>query len=722
MPRPGLAARIFSGFARRCVVLPLRHAFYRASAPVNTAIPSALISPVTMRSAMSHICHSSEGRALRPAPMPRLCVTALSGGGGKTLLSLGLCRAFARTGLVVQPFKKGPDYIDAAWLRLAAGRPAANLDPYFLEAPRLRALFVHAMQNAATRPVENAPAEIFLPESVLPENILPENAPTVRELAAAAAGCRLLGLVEGNRGFFDGMDARGSCSTAELSRVLSCPVIISVDCTKMTRTAAALVRGMLHFEAGIRFAGVVLNQVGSSRHERILRQALEEHTDVPVLGALPRLAENPLPERHMGIASCGDSLSPQAQQVLDKLADFVEAHVDMPRVLQAAASAPPLEAEAFWPEPATAVATAVATATAIATAAGVGDGCALAFPAVAEAASHTDGRVASHAASHAAVRVSGGHAVTMPGESGVPGFSCVPVGPGGPGESGEFDESGAPSAPGARPRIGYVRDAALWFYYEENLEALRRAGADLVRLSLLDAEQGAVAAQNHKAQGAVSSTARAAGTACRAPWPQVDGLYLGGGFPEDHAEALSSSPLLGQLAAWAGQGMPIYAECGGFMVLSRGIEREKTVWPMSGILPVTAVFCPKPQGLGYVRGHITETNPFFAPGTNLRGHEFHYSRCRWEDAENWNHNSGHARWVMQLGKGQGMGPPPGAPTRQGADKGRGEPAPLRVDGLVFRNVWASYTHIFAPAAPGWAENFVSAARSFAAWNQSKNHE
>ncbi|MFT4302511.1 MAG: cobyrinic acid a,c-diamide synthase, partial [Desulfovibrio sp.] len=134
--------------------------------------------------------------AVLPTFLPRLCVTALSGGGGKTLLSLGLCRAFALRGVTVQPFKKGPDYIDAAWLRLAAGLPAANLDPYFLEAPRLRALFVHTMRVAAARQV---------------------NGCGCGGLSAPQSG-RLLGLLEGNRGFFDGMDAQGSCSTAELSR------------------------------------------------------------------------------------------------------------------------------------------------------------------------------------------------------------------------------------------------------------------------------------------------------------------------------------------------------------------------------------------------------------------------------------------------------------------------------------------------------------------------
>ncbi len=183
------------------------------------------------------------------ASSARICISALSGGGGKTLLSLGLARAFSRQGLAVQPFKKGPDYIDAAWLSLAAGRQASNLDPYFLSPARLRALFRHVMGRSGAR----------------------------------------LALLEGNRGLFDGMDVRGSCATAELARTLDCPVLLSLDCTKMTRTAAALVAGVRNFEPGLRLAGVVLNQVASARHEGILREAITTYTDVPVLGAIPRL-------------------------------------------------------------------------------------------------------------------------------------------------------------------------------------------------------------------------------------------------------------------------------------------------------------------------------------------------------------------------------------------------------------------------------------------------
>ena len=149
--------------------------------------------------------------------------------------------------------------------------------------------------------------------------------------------------------------------------------------------------------------------------------------------------------------------------------------------------------------------------------------------------------------------------------------------------------------------IGFVRDAALWFYYEENFEALRRAGAELVELSLLSPE----------------------------PWPgdRLDGLYLGGGFPEMVPERLADSPHLAEIREYSMRGMPIYAECGGFMVLCQELQVNGKEYPMTGIFPARAEFCPRPQGLGYVEATVEAENPFHPVGALLRGHEFHYSRC-----------------------------------------------------------------------------------------------
>ncbi len=464
---------------------------------------------------------------------PRIIISALRGGGGKTLLSLGLCRAFLQMGLTVKPYKKGPDYIDAHWLELAAKMPCTNMDPYFLEADPLRALFAHAWQEQK------------------------------------AHVC----LLEGNRGLFDGQDVHGSCSTAEVARILQSPVILSLDITKMTRTSAALLQGMVHFEKDVTIGGVVLNQVGSSRHENIVRAAIEQYTDIPVLGALPRLKENPLPERHMGL--CQNHMD-NAEKDLDALGNFVRQHCNMEAIHTLACNAPTLTAPAtFWTT--------------------------------------------------------------------------------------EICQRDKPV------RIGYLYDEAFWFYYAENLEALRRQGAELVPVSLLD----------------------------ESPWPEdLQGLYLGGGYPEEYLEQLSASPHLATLRAYSQAGMPIYAECGGFMILAETISRQGKTYPMAGIFPVRSEFHSRPQGLGYVKGHVHTANAYHPLHEELRGHEFHYSRCVKSSSDMTDTST-----CLSLEKGLGMG-------ELNHDSNQ--------DGLFVRQTFASYTHIFAPACPWWAQNFVHLAAQYKA--------
>jgi cobyrinic acid a,c-diamide synthase len=475
-------------------------------------------------------------------PAPRLTISGLRGGGGKTLLALGLARALAQDGLRLKPFKKGPDYIDAACLGLAAGHPATNLDPFFLPPQELRALFLHAfaaLPGAGGRPADFA-------------------------------------LIEGNRGLFDGRDLEGSCSTAALARTLQSPILLSLDCTKMTRTAAALVQGILGFEPDLPIAGVVLNKIGSERHGALLRRAIEHYCPVSVLGALPRLADEPLPERRMGLVlrQATATQRADAETRLDALAAAMREHLDLSRILRLAQAAPPLPGE------------------------------------------------------------------KMPWKK-------------------------APSLPpGIRPRIGYVLDAALWFYYEENLEALRRAGAELIRLSLFDGEA----------------------------WPRLDGLYLGGGFPEECCAELAVSPKLALLKEYAEQDMPIYAECGGFLLLAASMERGGSSYPMAGVFPARVSFHERPQGLGYVEATVVLPNPFHPRHAALKGHEFHYARCEFLPGAQAEH-------ALQLGYGAGMG-------QEG-------------DGLVYKSTFASYMHIFAPAVPHWAERFVAATARFASRDEQK---
>ncbi|MDD3313860.1 cobyrinate a,c-diamide synthase [Pseudodesulfovibrio sp.] len=456
--------------------------------------------------------------------IPRCILAGLSGGTGKTIVSLALARAFVRAGRVVAPFKKGPDYIDAQWLGLAAGRACSNLDPYFHPDRVLRSLLLHKSNGAD------------------------------------------LSLIEGNRGLFDGKDERGTCSTAELARKLSAPVILVVDSTKMTRTVAAIVQGCATFEPGLRLAGVILNRTAGERHRSILRKSIEAHTDVPVLGMLPKIASDPIPERHMGLMSdqeYGGEGPEGVHRALDALADLADGWLDMAAIERVFSSAPD-----FGPDP-------------------------------------------------------------------------------GPLFAGE-------PAP-RRARIGYAHDAALWFYYPENLEALEHAGAELVRLSVLSDE----------------------------PWPEIDGLYLGGGFPEVFAARIAANaPLLGRLKGLADAGLPIYAECGGFMILCDYLEMDGERHRMAGVFPVGTTFCPKPQGLGYTEAVAVGENPFYPVGETVLGHEFHYSVCL-------SGNEPGLCYTLEMRRGKGIG------------TGR--------DGLLYENTFAGYNHIHALAAPGWAERFVAAA-------------
>lgn len=457
---------------------------------------------------------------------PRIILAGLSGGAGKTIVTLGLTRAWRRMGRGVRPFKKGPDYIDAAWLGLAAGAEAVNLDTHLMPDGTMRALFCEKMRDAKCA------------------------------------------IIEGNRGIFDGRDERGSLSTAELARMLKTPIVLVLDCTKMTRTAAAIIHGVNSFEKDLRLSGVILNRTASSRHRTNLRRCIELYTDVPVVGALPRLKHNPIPERHMGLWSNQEMAGPASQEaVLDLLADTIQGGVDDELLWGVAQAAPAWEHDAtsIWPEPA-------------------GDD---------------------------------------------------------------------------RVRIGVVRDAAFWFYYPENIEALERAGAEIVEVSLLADDD----------------------------WPWLHGLYIGGGFPETQAAALSANERArGRVRAMAEAGMPIYAECGGLMYLARELELEDGVYPMAGVFDVRTKLCPKPQGLGYVEATVVAENPFLPVGAALKGHEFHYSTCLRDRHRN-------LPFVLELGYGSGL------------EDGR--------DGMLANNVYAAYTHIHALGVPEWAPRFVAAARAYA---------
>jgi cobyrinic acid a,c-diamide synthase len=451
---------------------------------------------------------------------PRLVVAGLSGDGGKTLVSLGLSRALGEAGRVVQTFKKGPDYIDAAWLTTATGRPCRNLDPYLMS------------ESAIGRAV------------------------------AAGSDADIL-LVEGNRGLFDGVDAAGSHSTANLAKLIGAPVVLVVNVTKVTRTAAAAVLGCSHLDPELALGGVILNRVATARQERVVRDAIESATGIPVIGAVPKLrGEDPLPDRHLGLVTAVEH--PRRDEAIARAAAAIAEDVDLDRVEAIASSAPALS--------------------------------------ITEA---------------------------------------------------------SPSVGDERVTIGYFADEAFSFYYPENLETFEAAGSKLVAVSpSRDAEL-----------------------------PAIDGLYIGGGFPEVHAARLAANREFAlSVRARVADGMPVFAECGGLMYLARELVVDGATHPMAGVLDVVVEQTPRPQGHGYETVEIDRSNGFFDVGTELRGHEFHYSRIV----------SGGDReaTVGSVKRGAGIG------------DGR--------DAIVAGRVWASYLHLHASATPDWAAGFVTQAVAYAA--------
>ncbi|MDT7653789.1 MAG: cobyrinic acid a,c-diamide synthase, partial [Pseudonocardiales bacterium] len=224
-------------------------------------------------------------------------IGAPSSGSGKTTVATGLMAALRRRGTTVAPFKVGPDYIDPGYHTLATGRPGRNLDPVLVGVDRI--------------------------------------APLARHGAAGAE----VAVVEGVMGLFDGRLADGHGSTAQVAGLLGAPVVLVVDCRGQSRSLAALLHGFRSFDPSVRLAGVVLNRVGSARHEAVLRAAADE-AGLPVLGALPRHDALAVPSRHLGLVTAAEH-GPAAVAAVNAMAELAATHVDLDAVLRLAEPLPP---------------------------------------------------------------------------------------------------------------------------------------------------------------------------------------------------------------------------------------------------------------------------------------------------------------------------------------------------------------------------------------------
>ncbi len=471
--------------------------------------------------------------------MNRMLISAAHKSSGKTMVSIGLCAAFAARGHIVQPFKKGPDYIDPMWLGQAAGRSCRNLDLYLMERDDIVATFArHATE---------------------------------------------VNIVEGNKGLYDGLALDGSNSNAALAKMLDLPVMLVIDARGMTRGIAPLILGYQAFDRDINIAGVILNNLGGSRHESKLRAVIEHYTDVPVIGAIHHDERLSIVERHLGLMPSNESHV--ASSKISQIASAIAEQVDLDKLL----------------------------------------------------------------------------ALTQKETLAIPHTATV-----------------SPLPCGEKVRIAIARDRSFGFYYADDLDALEAAGAELVPFDTLR----------------------------DAHLPDVDGLYIGGGFPETCATELEANVTLrGEIKRAIDQGMPAYAECGGLMYLSRGITYEDRTFEMVGAIPGDVQMHAKPIGRGYVHlqedlehlwprpGKFTEMpspqpSPTSGRGSErenqplIRAHEFHYSKLVNLPPD--------SRFAYHVARGYGI------------DGDR--------DGLVVNNLLASYTHLRTIGSCYWATRFVAFVR------------
>ena len=217
--------------------------------------------------------------------MSHFLISAAHKSSGKTTITLGLCAAFKARGLIVQAFKKGPDYIDPLWLTQAAGRACHNLDFYTMNH--------HEIINTVALHSQDAN----------------------------------LSIIEGNKGLYDGMNVDGCDSNAALAILLAAPVILVLDTQGMTRGVAPLVLGYQLFNKNINIAGVILNQVGGNRHETKLRESMAYHTDVPVIGAVRRDSRLVIEERHLGLMPSNELY--QAEEKINSIAKIIAEQVNL---------------------------------------------------------------------------------------------------------------------------------------------------------------------------------------------------------------------------------------------------------------------------------------------------------------------------------------------------------------------------------------------------------
>ncbi len=440
--------------------------------------------------------------------IPRLVLGGTSSGVGKTSITCAIIHALQKRGFSVQPFKVGPDYIDPSYLSTSAKKDAFNLDVWLMGKNRLLESFV-----------SNSKSDISI--------------------------------IEGVMGYYDGFGADSNlASTHHVASITKSPTILIIDASKAARSVAATALGFQKFHPNSRIKGIILNKIGSKKHESLCRKALEK-VDLPVIGAIQKNSNLEFDSRHLGLIPVKENLS--LKQKIEQTSKIISNQLDVEKILQILQNPIPLKIN-----------------------------------------------------------------------------------------SKKFHKK-------SKITIAVALDSSFNFYYHDNLTALKREGADIKFFSPIKDKN----------------------------LPESDGLYIGGGFPEILGEELEKNQTMQKkIKRLSEDNIPIYAECGGLMYLTKSINYEKKTRKMIGIFDAETTMTKKMK-LNYTKGKIISKNIISDKKHFFQGHEFHYSKLE--------NTSPDSKFAFELKIGDGI--------------------KNHLDGMIQNNSLASYGHLYFDSSD-YAKIFV----------------
>lgn len=439
--------------------------------------------------------------------IPRIVIAGTTSGVGKTSITCSIIYALKKKGFSVQPFKVGPDYIDPSYLSSISKNNAFNLDVWLMGKNNLLSSFVSNSKSNVS-------------------------------------------VIEGVMGYYDGFGGDSNlASTHHVASITKSPVILILDASKTARSIAATTIGFQKFHKNSRISGIILNKIGSKKHENLCRQALQT-TKLPILGVIPKDISPSLGSRHLGLYSTLEKKT--LYKKIEKISKIISKNIDVDKIIKISKNTPNLSKKL-------------------------------------------------------------NHDNKKP-----------------------------------KTTIAVALDTSFNFYYQDNLKALQREGAILKFFSPVNDKK----------------------------IPKCDGLYIGGGFPEVLGSKLAKNQTMKKLVKkLAEDNLPIYAECGGLMYLTKSISSENKNYKMIGLFDAKTVMTKKMK-LNYTEGKISKSiisNNLH----NLQGHEFHYSKL--------DSISSDSKFAYELEIGDGI--------------------KNHKDGLIVNNTLASYGHLYFDSS-NYAEIFV----------------